>query len=199
MPHGQQPHQRRPEPTTHANTPTTKPDRPTPDVGTAPLGNPQCTGIHAQYGNANPTADTGQPYAPPALGSGQPTSWPGESDTQYAANNLDTARRGQSTQSLNAELGGLLGGAADSTIRGRAAIDGIIAEVNTAMTALGAVADTTAGRQMLIATLSSALQRAGTVLGQGQTAAAITADKVSAPADRFLQNACPTRQPPRRS
>ncbi|WP_084484746.1 transglycosylase SLT domain-containing protein [Nocardia anaemiae] len=153
----------------------------------------------AQYGNTNPTADTGQPYAPPALGGGQPTSWPGESGTQYAANNLDTARRGQSTQSLNAELGRLLGGAADSTIRGRAAIDGIIAEVNTAMTALGGVADTTAGRQMLITTLSNALQRAGTVLGQGQTAAAITADKVAALADRFLQNARPTRQPQRRA
>ncbi|WP_433760100.1 transglycosylase SLT domain-containing protein [Nocardia sp. CA-135398] len=153
----------------------------------------------AQYGNANPTADTGQPYAPPALGSGQPTSWPGESGTQYAANNLDTARRGQSTQSLNAELGRLLGGAADSTIRGRAAIDGIVAEVNTAMTALGGVADTTAGRQMLITTLSNALQRAGAVLGQGQTAAAITADKVAALADRFLQNARPIRQPQRRT
>ncbi|MFI6369294.1 transglycosylase SLT domain-containing protein [Nocardia sp. NPDC050630] len=153
----------------------------------------------AQYGNANPTADTGQPYAPPALGSGQPTSWPGESGDRYAANNLDTARRGQSTQSLNAELGRLLGGAADSTIQGRAAIDGIIAEVNTAMTALGGVADTTAGRQMLITTLSNALQRAGAVLGQGQSTAAITADKVAALADRFLQNARPTRQPQRRA
>ncbi|MFI6367358.1 hypothetical protein ACIBG0_31930 [Nocardia sp. NPDC050630] len=43
--------------------------------------------------------------------------------------------------------------------------------MSTAMTALGGVADTTAGRQMLITTLSSALQRTGTVLGQGQTAA----------------------------
>ncbi|MEU0507591.1 transglycosylase SLT domain-containing protein [Nocardia sp. NPDC005998] len=155
--------------------------------------------ISAQYGTANPTADTGQPYAPPALGSGQPTAWPGESGSQYAANNLDTGRRAQSTQSLNAELGRLLGGAADSTIQGRAAIDGIIAEVNTAMTALGGVADTTAGRQMLITTLSNALHRAGTVLGQGQSAAAITADRVAALADRFLQNARPTRQPPRRA
>ncbi|MFE9327701.1 transglycosylase SLT domain-containing protein [Nocardia sp. NPDC052278] len=153
----------------------------------------------AQYGNANPTADTGQPYAPPGLGSGQSTSWPGESGDRYAANNHETTQRGQSTQSLNAELGRLLGGAADSTIQGRAAIDGIVAEVNTAMTALGGVADTTAGRQMLITTLSNALQRAGAVLGQGQSAAAITADKVAALADRFLQNARPTRQPPRRA
>ncbi|WP_433631297.1 transglycosylase SLT domain-containing protein [Nocardia sp. CA-120079] len=152
----------------------------------------------AQYGRADPTADTGQSYAPPALGSGQPTSWPGESGDRYAANNLDTANRAQSTQSLNAELGRLLGGTADSTIRGRAAIDGIIAEVNTAITALGGVADTAAGRQMLTTTLSNALQRAGTVLGQGQAAAAITADKVAALADRFLRNARPTRQPPQR-
>ncbi|MEV6140710.1 transglycosylase SLT domain-containing protein [Nocardia sp. NPDC051990] len=157
------------------------------------------TSIAAQYGRADPSADTGQPYAPPALGSGQPTSWPGESGSQYAANNLDTGRRAQSTQSLNAELGRLLGGAADSTIQGRAAIDGIVAEVNTAMTALGGVADTTAGRQMLISTLSNALHRAGTVLGQGQAAAAITADKVAALADQFLRNARPTRQPPRRA
>ncbi len=155
--------------------------------------------IAAQYGSNNPSADTGQPHAPPALGSGQPTAWPGELGSQYAANNLDTGRRAQSTQSLNTELGRLLGGAADSTIQGRAAIDGIIAEVNTAMTALGGVADTTAGRQMLISTLSNALHRAGTVLGQGQAAAAITADKVAALADQFLRNARPTRQPPRRA
>jgi soluble lytic murein transglycosylase-like protein len=155
--------------------------------------------IAAQYGGGNPTADTGQPYAPPVLGSGQPTSWPGESGSRYAANSLDTARRGQSTQSVNAELGRLLGGAADSTIQGKAAIDGIVAEVNTALTALGGVADTATGRQLLITTLGNALQRAGTVLGQGQAASAITAEKVAALADRFLQNARPTRQPPRRA
>lgn len=155
--------------------------------------------IAAQYGGGVPTADTGQPHAPPGLGSGQ-TSWPGESGERYAANNLDTTRRGQSTQSLNAELGRLLGGTADSTIQGRAAIDGIIAEVNTAMTALGGVADTAAGRHLLITTLSNALQRAGTVLGQGQAAAGITAERVTALTDRFLQNARPTRQPqPRRT
>jgi hypothetical protein len=154
--------------------------------------------MSAQYGSAGATADTGQSHAPPALGSGQSTSWPGESGTQYAANKADTAKRGQSTQSLNAELGNLLGGAADSTIRGRAAIDGIIAEVNTSITALGTVADTAAGRQMLSTTLSNALQRAGNVLGQGQSAAGITAAKISALADRFLQNARPTRQPPPR-
>ncbi|MEU4345792.1 transglycosylase SLT domain-containing protein [Nocardia sp. NPDC023852] len=155
--------------------------------------------IAAHYGDGTPTANSGQPYAPPDIAAGRPTGpvvWDGELGSRYAANNQNTSRNVDATQSLNAELGRILDGAVDSTTQGRAAIDSIIAEVNTALTALGKVEDTAAGRHLVVVTLGNALQRAGTVLGQGQAAATLTAERVAALADRYMQQARPAR--PRR-
>ncbi|MFX0574692.1 transglycosylase SLT domain-containing protein [Nocardia nepalensis] len=152
--------------------------------------------IAAQYGEGDPTADTGQPYSPPRIAGGRPTGpmvMDGEMGPRYAIDHDNRTRQSDAHQELNAELGRLLGGAAETTIQGRAAIDAIIAEVNTALTALGAVADSAAGRQLVIATLTNALQRAGTVLGQGQMAAALTADRIAALGARYLQNSRPAR------
>lgn len=166
-------------------------------MATAALG--ALASIAAHYGDGTPTAASGQPYAPPDIAAGRPTgpvAWDGELGSQYAAHNQNTSRNVDATQSLNTELERILDGAVDSTTQGRAAIGSIIAEVNTALTALGKVEDTAAARDLVIVTLSNALQRAGTVLGQGQAAATLTAERVAALADRFMQQARPAR--PRR-
>ncbi|MGW4331165.1 transglycosylase SLT domain-containing protein [Nocardia sp. NPDC004573] len=155
--------------------------------------------IAAQYGDGPPTAVTGQPYAPPALDAARPSGpvvWDGALGSRYADSNQNRARHGDATQSMNAELERILGGAVDNSTQGRAAIGAIIAEVNTALTALGKVQDANASRQLVISTLDNALQRAGTVLGQGQAAAVLTADRVAALADRYLRESRPAQ--PRR-
>ncbi|MCC3326390.1 transglycosylase SLT domain-containing protein [Nocardia abscessus] len=157
--------------------------------------------IAAHYGDGAPTATTGQQLAPPDVSAARPSGpvlWDGALGTQYATSNQNRARHADSTQSMNAELERILGGAVDSTTHGRAAIGAIIAEVNTALTALGTIQDANASRQLVISTLDSALQRAGTVLGQGQTAAVLTADRVAALADRYLRESRPAAPPRRR-
>ncbi|WP_280411857.1 transglycosylase SLT domain-containing protein [Nocardia asiatica] len=152
--------------------------------------------IAAQYGDGAPTATTGQSYSPPDISAGRPSGpvvWDGALGAQYATGNLNRARHGESTQSMNAELERILGGAVDGTTQGRAAIGAIIAEVNTALTALGTIQDATASRQLVISTLDSALQRAGTVLGQGQAATVLTAERVAALADHYLRETRPAR------
>ncbi|WP_329412017.1 transglycosylase SLT domain-containing protein [Nocardia vinacea] len=193
---------------TPASTSTTRPDAlawqaaaSTPAAAAA-LG--ALASIAAQYGDSSPTTDTGQPYSPPRIATGRPTGpmvLDGEMGPRYATDQDNRTRQTDAHQELNAELNRLLGGAADTTIQGRAAIDSIIAEVNTALTALGSVADSAAGRQLVIATLGNALQRAGTVLGQGQMAAALTAERIAALGARYLQNSRPARPtaPRRRS
>ncbi|UGT63361.1 transglycosylase SLT domain-containing protein [Nocardia asteroides] len=153
--------------------------------------------IAAQYGQGTPAAATGQPYAPPRLADGRPTgpiAWDGALNSRYAADSRITAGQDSAAQSVNAELGRILDGAVDNSVQGRAAIGAIIAEVNTALTALGSVENTAVGRQLVIGTLGTALQRAGSVLGQGQAAAALTADRVAGLADRYLQQSAPRKR-----
>ncbi len=157
--------------------------------------------ISGRYGDGAPSTNTGQPYAPPVVGTGAPTGplrMGGDMGEQYGVRQGNTSRQVEALGSLNVELERILNDAAGSTTHGRAAIGTIIAEVNTALTALGPVADTPAGQQMVIATLGSALQRAGSVLGQGQTSAAISADRVAALAGRYLRESRPQPPAPRR-
>ncbi|MEV6427502.1 transglycosylase SLT domain-containing protein [Nocardia sp. NPDC051463] len=151
--------------------------------------------IAAHYGDDTPSADTGQSYSPPVLGTETTASVAGvgELGSQYAADSHNRSQRINTVQSLNAELGKILEGAADSTTQGRAAIAAIIADVNTALVALGGISDVTVARNFLLATLTNAVQRAGSVLAQGQVAAATTADRVSKLTDRYLQDTRPTR------
>ncbi|WP_280452195.1 transglycosylase SLT domain-containing protein [Nocardia cyriacigeorgica] len=169
-------------------------------MATAALG--ALAAIAAQYGAGAPTAETGQTFAPPAMPVGRPTGpmvLDGDMGSQYLATDQQISRRGDAMGNLNTELSRILEGAADSTTKGRAAVQSIIAEVNTALTALGSVDDTAAGRQLVMTTLGNALQRAGTVLGQGQAAAVVTADRVAALAGRYVQESRPTRPRRRRS
>ncbi|MFE3445387.1 transglycosylase SLT domain-containing protein [Nocardia sp. NPDC059180] len=157
--------------------------------------------ISGRYGDGAPFADTGQAYAPPIVSTGAPTGplhMGGDMGAQYGLNQGNTSRRAEALGSVNVELERILSDAAGSTAHGRAAIGTIIAEVNTALTALGPVADTPQGQQLVIATLGSALQRAGSILGQGQTSAAISADRVAALAGRYLHESRPQPPAPRR-
>ncbi|MEV0297672.1 transglycosylase SLT domain-containing protein [Nocardia sp. NPDC050710] len=158
--------------------------------------------IAAHYGDGVPTADTGQPYAPPTVAHGGPSGprlHEGELGSRYTDHNQNVSRRIDTVGSLNAELGRILDSAVDDTVRGRAAIAAIIADVNTALTALGTIEDTAAGHQLLITTLSTALQRATTILAQGKAAAALTADRVEALAGRYLRDSRPRRSRRRRT
>ncbi len=148
--------------------------------------------ISAQFGDGQPTANTGQPYAPPNLPTDAPTVpmlWDGNIGGGYAT--AATARSGSATamEQLNAELAQLLRGSTDDTARGRAVMAAIVADVDAAVTAVGPIENTSAGRQLLASALADALQRANSTLGQGESAAAVTADKVSALADRYLSAA----------
>ncbi|GAB2727321.1 hypothetical protein GCM10027089_58990 [Nocardia thraciensis] len=147
----------------------------------------------AQYGNRAPTPDTGQPAAPPAV-TGAPTGpvvWDGQAGSLYSTANGNSTRKSDALGNLNAELGRILGGAVDNTVQGRAALSSIIAEADAALTALGPVADTAAGQRQVAVTLGNALQRAGSVLGQGQAAAAISAEQVSNLASRYARESRP--------
>ncbi|MCX4092171.1 transglycosylase SLT domain-containing protein [Nocardia sp. alder85J] len=148
--------------------------------------------ISAQFGGGQPTAETGQPYAPPTLPSDAPTVpvlWDGNIGSGYGAASATRAGGATAMEQLNAELGQLLRGSTDDTARGRAAMAAILADVDAAITALGPLENTTTGRQLLSSTLSNALQRANSTLGQGQSTAGVTADKVQALADHYLQSA----------
>jgi hypothetical protein len=146
----------------------------------------------ASYGAGPPSADTGQPLTPPTVAADRQPSGPmlidGHFGSGYAAAAQSASGAGGAMGELNTELGSLLSGATGTTAQGRAAMAAILAEVDAAVTALGTVPDSAAGRQMLINALDSALQRAGTVLGQGQSAHAVTADRVAALADRYLRD-----------
>ncbi|MBF6175662.1 transglycosylase SLT domain-containing protein [Nocardia blacklockiae] len=153
------------------------------------------TAMAAQYGTGAP-GDSGQPYAPPTFATDVPTgpvAWGGAMGGNYLADNGNRAGQSGAMGHLNAELSRLLGGAADDTTAGRAAIQAIIAETDAALTALGPVANTAAGQRQVIETLGNALHRAGSVLGQGQAATAVTAEQVSALANRYVAESNPVR------
>ncbi|WP_433733129.1 transglycosylase SLT domain-containing protein [Nocardia sp. CA-129566] len=147
--------------------------------------------ISAQYGDGTPRSDTGQPNAPPLVGNGAPTGpvlWDGAFGSQYSANRQTGTQHNDALGNLNAELGRILGGAAADTIQGRAAIASIIAEADAALTALGAVGNSAATQRQVMVALGDALQRAGAVLGNGQTTAAVSAEQIAALANRYVQD-----------
>ncbi len=152
----------------------------------------------AQYGSDTPDPDTGQPNSPPAVPLWRPTgpmAWDGAVQSAYSADNQGKSGRVSAMGRLNDELSRLLGGSADATTAGRARLTAIIAETDAALTALGSVSDTAVGQRQVMNTLDAALQRAGVVLGQGQSGSALTAAQVSALADRYAEDA---RTAPRR-
>ncbi|WP_245567445.1 lytic transglycosylase domain-containing protein [Nocardia vinacea] len=147
--------------------------------------------ISAQYGGGTPSSDTGRSYAPPMVGNGAPTGpvlWDGAFGSQYSASSQNRSQQNDALGNLNAELGRILGGAADNTIQGRAAIASIIAEADAALTALGAVGNSAATQRQVMVALGDALQRAGTVLGNGQSAATVSAEQIAALANRYVQD-----------
>ncbi|MBB5918775.1 hypothetical protein BJY24_007687 [Nocardia transvalensis] len=152
----------------------------------------------AGYGSGIP-GESGQPYAPPVLPSDAPTgpvAWDGAMSAGYGAGNQERAGKGSAMGHLDEELGRLLGAAADDTTAGRAAVAAVIAETNAALTALGPVAHTAAGQRQVMQTLGAALQRAGSVLGTGRAASAVTAEQVSALADRYVSESSGPRGQP---
>jgi soluble lytic murein transglycosylase-like protein len=112
----------------------------------------------------------------------------GHAGSGYTSAAQTTAGAGNAMGDLNSELAALLGGAAGTTAQGRAQLAAIMAEVDSAVTALGSIPDSAAGRALLINAMDTALQRAGIIAGQGQSANALTAARVNALADRYLRD-----------
>lgn len=149
------------------------------------------TAISGQYGNGEPaTPPDGTVPGGPESDNGAhliTEGWDGHGSRTYHLGSGGASQQVTAMQHINSELARILGGSASSTTTGRTSIAAIIAEVDAALTALGPVTDTPAGRSLVTATLASALQRAGIVAGQGQTAAGGSADAVSALADQYLR------------
>ncbi|RMI29538.1 transglycosylase SLT domain-containing protein [Nocardia stercoris] len=158
------------------------------DAGLAVSAVAALSALTAQLGTNAPSTDTGQPVVAPWIGSDRPTGpmqMDGHLGTGYTAAASGSSLRATAMSDLNAELAQLLGGAADATVGGRTTLAAITADVDAALTALGPIQNTPAGKQLLIDTLDQALQRAGTVLNHGQAGSALTAAKINALAERF--------------
>ncbi|MBU3066807.1 transglycosylase SLT domain-containing protein [Nocardia sp. NEAU-G5] len=158
-------------------------------MATAALG--ALGSIAASYGSGNPLPSAGQSFIPPNLAATQmpsgPIVWDGHMNSGYSTAAGTASRAADAMGDLNAELEQLLSEAAGTTVRGRAELAAIIADADASVTALGNVPDSAAGHQLLINTLDAALQRAGVVVGHGQSATRLTAARISALADRYLR------------
>lgn len=88
---------------------------------------------------------------------------------------------------LDGELTQILGRSATDSLAGRAALQAVIAEVNSAVTALGFLGDGAAARAMLTGVLMNALTSAATILDCGSARSQVSADYVSRLAQRFLR------------
>ncbi|WP_245553553.1 transglycosylase SLT domain-containing protein [Nocardia veterana] len=134
--------------------------------------------------------------SPPVSGTGAPTgpiAWDSGVSGQYTAVSTGHSERGTALGNLNSELHRLLADAAEDNAAGRAAVDAIVAEVDAALTALGPVAHTAAGRDQIMSTLGAALDRAEKVLGHNQNAAHLTAAEIRALAARFHTDSTASR------
>ena len=148
------------------------------------------------FGTGTPTAVTGQPFSPPMAGNGapsEPIAWDSEIGAEYAAADGTGSEKSSTIGALNAELEQVLGEAADSSACGRATMAAIIAEVDAALTALGPVGNTPAGRQQVLATLTDALGRAGNAVDRNRIAAAVSSDRIADLAAKYAQNSAPQR------
>ncbi|PSR57509.1 hypothetical protein C8259_34640 [Nocardia nova] len=154
------------------------------------------TTMAAGFGSGAPTAETGQPYAPPMVGNGAPTgpiAWDGGLGSGYTASNTARSERGGAIGDLNAELSRVLGDTVDTSARGRATMAAIIAEVDAALTALGPVSNTAAGRRQVMVTLGDALARAGNTVDQSRMAAVLDSQRIKALAAKYVQDSHPAR------
>lgn len=148
----------------------------------------------SRYGSGAPTPDIGRSHTPPDLIGGAlsgPVAWDSGFESGYASDNFDRSGRGTAIGDLNAELERLLTDSVDDTARGRAAMDAIIAEVDSALTALGPVRDTAAGRRQVMSTLGEALGRAESVLGRGHSSAVLTSERIGALAAHYARHPRP--------
>ncbi|WP_232852477.1 transglycosylase SLT domain-containing protein [Nocardia acididurans] len=88
---------------------------------------------------------------------------------------------------FDSELARILGRTATDTLGGRAAVQSILAEVNTAITALGAQTDTPAVRAMLATIVNAALARADNVLDRGRSQSSTNADQVARLTQQYFE------------
>lgn len=141
----------------------------------------------AQYGPMSPV-DISLPFALDGIPTG-PVFWTGgESAAAYLDQMTTFSRRTEAMAQLNTELRDLLADSGAETDGGRAVTEAIIAEVNTALAALGPIQNTPTGRAMIDDVLTQALDRAGIMLGHGQSSATDTGAKLAALIDRYQES-----------
>ncbi len=163
-------------------------------MATAALGS--LAAMASGLGAGTPTAETGQSYAPPVIANGAPSgpiAWDSGLGSGYATGNTDRSGRGSAIGELNAELSRVLGDAVESTARGRATMSAIIAEVDAALTALGPMSNTAAGKRQVMVTLGDALARAGNTVDQSRIAAALNSQRIEELAGKYVQDSRPAR------
>lgn len=155
----------------------------------------------AQYGHGQPVVEPELHNPAPQVPAGHNStgSW-AAGPTGYDAHHGTVTRRGTALAHLNGELAKILAGTVGSTTVGRNAVNEIIADVDMALTALGPVTNTPVGRALVTGVLADAVQRAGAVLGRGQSEASDSSNKIAALAGTFLDksNAAPSRRHRRR-
>lgn len=128
-----------------------------------------------------------------------PIMWTGAGGAGYSVMSQGTTRHTAAVDRLSDELRGLLADSAATANHGHARIESIIADTRAALVALGPIADTPAGRAMVLAAITSALERAGILLSTGQSEGRINADRISALAAHYLADPArsTTSGPPR--
>ncbi|MEC3920684.1 transglycosylase SLT domain-containing protein [Nocardia sp. CDC160] len=116
-----------------------------------------------------------------------PIAWDSQIRARYSAETSGRTDQANAISDLNVDLNRILNTSADNSIQGRAAMTAIIADVDSALTALGPVEDSPQGQYLLASVLEQALRRAVSVLTNGRVVTVLSAQQVSELAARYLQ------------
>lgn len=147
--------------------------------------------ISAQFGQG--TANAADTSALSADGPSSPVTYGGDSGDGYVTVQQGAAEKAAALRNMDDDLRRVMEHTAGNANLGRSRIDDIIDNVNTAVAALGPVADTPAGKRMVLAAVSAALESAGILLGQEQSDSSGAASEVSDLVDRYMAETAPIR------
>lgn len=148
--------------------------------------------VASSYGFEHPTSDTGQlplPAEPAFAGPSGPIAWDSRTGSEYSARGMERSGRAQAIANLDAELAQILDTTAGRSIDGQATVAAIVAEVNSALTALGTIDDSPMGQHILTAVLQSALQRADRLFARNHSSAETSAQQIANLANHYLEQA----------
>lgn len=147
--------------------------------------------ISAQFGQG--TANPADTSALAADGPSGAVTYGGDSGDGYVTVQQGAAEKAAALRNMDDDLRRVMEHSAGNANLGRERIDDIIDQVNAATAALGPVADTPAGKQMVLAAVAQGLESAGILLGQEHSDSSDAASQVSDLVDRYLAETAPIR------